>query len=253
MAAMTETDGVMRRLAKRARLGPTVRAAKRVLSREHAETWAERRARQDETAMRLLLSFVLEPNNSCIDVGAGLGDVMELIVAYAPDGHHIAFEPIPHQFEIVAQRFPSVDVRDSAASDRPGKTTFTYAHNFPAYSGFRPRDYPGEPGIETITVRTERIDDVVAGAGRAPALIKIDVEGAEGLVLAGARETIRAHRPIVVFEHGHSAREYGTTSEEIFDVLCGDGRLRVFDLDGGGPYSRSDFAASKYWNFVAHR
>jgi hypothetical protein len=87
----------------------------------------------------------------------------------------------------------------------------------------------------------------------APALIKIDVEGAEGLVLQGARETIIAHRPFVVFEHGHSASEYETTSEEIFDVLCGDGRLRIFDLDGGGPYTRPDFAVAKYWNFVAHR
>src|SRR5439155_19850707 len=68
-----------------------------------------------------------------------------------------------HKYDAVKERFPTVDVRHSAASNREGTATFTVARNYPAYSGFRPRDYPGEPDIETITVRTERIDDVVGG------------------------------------------------------------------------------------------
>ena len=223
------------------------------MHRDAAPTWVQERARADEVAMRTLFAVALAPDDSCIDVGAGLGDVVAEILRVAPDGHHIAFEPIPFQYEIVRDRFPSVDVRNAAASDVAGETSFTVSRNYPAYSGFRPRDYPGDPGIETITVRTERIDDVVAESGHAPALVKIDVEGAEALVLRGGVETLRTHRPIVVFEHGHSARGYGTRSEEIYGLLCGDAGLRIFDLDGNGPYKETEFVGSKYWNFVAHR
>lgn len=50
-------------------------------------------------------------------------------------------------------------------------------------------------------VRTRRLDDIVkeAGAGRVDA-IKIDVEGAEVLVLKGAAQTLDRDKPIVAVE-----------------------------------------------------
>jgi hypothetical protein len=99
----------------------------------------------------------------------------------------------------------------------------------------------------------QRLDDAL-DAGYAPDLLKIDVEGAEGLVLRGAQATLERHRPIVVFEHGAHAERFGMTSEEIHDLLVAAG-LRVLDIDGGGPYSRTDFAArvrrGDLWTFVA--
>jgi len=245
--------GSIRRLAERAGLGPPLRRAKRLLRGDPPPPAWKVRADLDDVAMRVLIAGLLAEDDSCIDVGAGLGDILADIVRLAPRGKHIAFEPVPFQSEIVRERFPTVDVRNAAASDSAGVTSFTFAKNYPAYSGFRPRDYPGDPGIETITVKTERIDDVVAESGTPPALIKIDVEGAEAQVLRGAMQTLREHRPMVVFEHGLSAREYGTTSAEIYELLCGEADLRIFDLDGNGPYTDDEFATAKYWNFVAHR
>lgn len=56
------------------------------------------------------------------------------------------------------------------------------------------------PGRE-VTVETMTLDEVIRRHGlRPPDIVKIDVEGAEGAVLAGARATIRAHHPAFLIE-----------------------------------------------------
>jgi hypothetical protein len=51
-----------------------------------------------------------------------------------------------------------------------------------------------------VEVECTTIDAVSEATGRFPALLKIDVEGAEQAVIAGAVETLRLHRPIVFME-----------------------------------------------------
>jgi hypothetical protein len=85
-------------------------------------------------------------------------------------------------------------------------------------------------------------------------LIKIDVEGAEVNVMRGAAATLERHRPHVVFEHGVGGADlYGSASGELFDLLDGAG-LRVFDLEGNGPFTRTRFEeqfTEPVWNWLA--
>jgi FkbM family methyltransferase len=214
-----------------------------------------RRELRDEHAMRMVLATVLRPDSTAIDVGANEGAVLESIVRLAPEGRHLAFEPIPHLHEILVARFPGVDVRRVAVSDTAGTAEFTHVPDAPAYSGLlRREDLPAGAGeVERVSVRTERLDDVLAH-GPAPTLIKIDVEGAELGVMQGAVETLQRHRPFVLFEHGAGGADlYGTRPTQVFDLLEGVG-LRIFDLDGSGPYSRDRFEATftePIWNFLA--
>jgi FkbM family methyltransferase len=212
--------------------------------------------RSGEDSLRLLLAFVLPADANCIDVGAHAGDVLTDILRLAPAGRHIAYEPLPHMAEELARRFPGVDVRAAALSDEAGEASFVHVVSNPAYSGLRERDYPGRERLETIAVRTERLDDTLPD-GYVPTLIKVDVEGAELQVLRGARETLSRHRPVVFFEHGKGAADhYGTRASDIHDVLVGDAGLRIFDERGGGPYTRAGFEAlveGPIFNFVAHR
>jgi FkbM family methyltransferase len=215
-----------------------------------------RREARDDHQLRLLLAFLLDEDSNCIDVGGHRGGVLEQIVRLAPLGRHIVYEPLPEFCENLRRRFPEVDVREAALSDRSGERTFTYVRNQPALSGFRRRSYPTTPTVEEITVRTERLDDSLPESYD-PTVIKIDVEGAEREVLEGAIETIAFYRPTVVFEHGKGAAPYyATAPRDVYTLLCVRAGLRIFDLDGNGPFDLAEFERifdrGDRWNFVAH-
>lgn len=238
----------LRRLAS-SRVGPPLVAVRRQLKPEL------RRDRRDTARLELLLSFLLARDSNCVDVGAHLGEALREMVRVAPDGRHIAFEPLPGFQARLAEEFPDVDVRGVALSDHVGEASFTHVRTRPGYSGFKEREYPAAEETETITVPVATLDGSLPD-GYVPTLIKVDVEGAEQQVFEGGLETLTTFRPTVVFEHGTAAREYGTKSETIFDLLTDGAGLRLFDLDGHGPYGRAEFAAvcaaGKRWNFVAH-
>ena len=211
--------------------------------------------RADNDHLRAILGAVLRPDSNCIDVGAHSGVFLAEIARLAPVGRHIAYEPLPELAADLARRFPAVDVRQRALSDREGRAEFVHVLTRPGWSGFRERPYPDKETVCRIMVPTESLDRAVA-RDYVPHFIKIDVEGAEEQVLRGAVETIRRHRPLVALEHGlGSADYYGTRPETIHTILTVAAGLSVFDLDGGGPYSAEAFTRaferSERVNFLA--
>jgi FkbM family methyltransferase len=213
-----------------------------------------RRDLQDHATLKALIAAIVPREGHTIDVGAHAGDFVAELVRVAPDGRHVAFEPIPELASSLRDRFPQVDVHEAALSDEAGETTFEHVTNMPGYSGLRRRSLPADAHVHQLTVRLERLDDVLPEEFR-PSFIKIDVEGAELQVMRGARETIRTHRPYVVFEHGIGGSDvYGTTPGMVHDFLVGECEMRIFDLAGDGPYSPLDFEAvfdQPIWNFIA--
>ncbi len=214
-----------------------------------------RRDAIDNHGLRLLLSFTLKEDANCIDVGAYRGGVLAEMLRVAPRGRHIAYEPLPFMYEHLRRSFPDVDIRHAAVSNQTDERSFTCVKSTPGHSGFSQRYFSQAQGLETITVRTVTLDQDLP-ADYAPALIKIDVEGAERLVLEGALATLTRYRPIVVFEHGKGAADYyDTRPEQIYALLHDAVGLRIFDMDGNGPYTlqqfQETFASNEHWNFVA--
>lgn len=211
------------------------------------------RERRDNRNAVVAMAARLRADSNCVDVGAHAGAFLRHIVRLAPAGRHVAFEPLPPFQERLRRDFPQVDLHPCALSDAPGEAEFVYVPSAPGFSGLRERDYPGNPTRERLRVELARLDDLLERE-RPVDLIKIDVEGAELQVLRGAQETLARHRPMILLEHGEAASAYGTAPGDVHDVLAGAG-LRVFDLDGDGPFSRAEFearvAAGRHWNWLA--
>lgn len=245
---------IARRAARRLGIMPQARHVATTVRKLVGSAKTKRNIR-DEEHLSLLLSFLLSRDASCIDIGANLGDILREILRVAPNGTHIAYEPLHDYCERLKQEFPTVDVRGCALSNRVGEAQFQHVRSLPGQSGFRQRDYPGGQEIETITVKVNSLDSSLPD-GYVPSLIKIDVEGAEREVLEGAMHTITTARPIIVFEHERgAAAHYGTRPSDIYHLLCEQAKMRIFDLDGNGPYSCGQlehvFKQGTYFNFIA--
>jgi FkbM family methyltransferase len=217
-----------------------------------------RQNRKDDDHLRLLLRFGLRSTSSFLDIGANQGLFLRGIEEVAPLGHHIAYEPLPHICARLAQRFPRIEIRQRALSDAEGEAQFLHVME-PGLQGFSSlvegglgdsaSSYPVGAQTETITVTTERLDNHRPD-GWLPDYVKIDVEGAEALVLRGAIETFRLAKPVIAFEH----MWHKDTTEEVYSLICNDIGLRIFDMDGTGPLNRSQFDEELVtrWNWVAH-
>lgn len=143
------------------------------------------RNRLYEPATVAYLQQNVSPGDVALDVGANFGYYTVLFSQLVRHGWVHAFEPNPECYSILRQNTRSktnVTTYDTAASDRNG-TTWFYRHRSYGMGGLIPRE--GMDGRFRIV--------------RAPLdhygfphvdFIKIDVEGHEGEVLAGLKDTI---------------------------------------------------------------
>ena len=207
-----------------------------------------RRNHFEEDQMRLVLASVLNSDSNAVDIGAHGGSVLSEILRCAPQGSHVAYEPLPDHAKRLTRLFPDVDVREVALSHEEGQTSFVHVKTLSPWSGLLRRPYPPDvkdEDLEEITVRVERLDQSLP-EGFVPRLIKVDVEGAEEWVLRGALQVLRTHGPTVIFEHSVMAcKAFETTTSSLYQVICEEAGFRIFDLAGDGPYSLPEFEESQ--------
>jgi FkbM family methyltransferase len=201
-----------------------------------------RRELHEEIAIRAVLGACLAGEATYVDVGTNRGQVLGEAVRAAPQGKHIAFEPIPELAAEVTASFPTVDCREMAIGAQPGTAEFCHFKNLDGWSGLRRSpeisDERGDPEYLNVTIST--LD--VQLAGLAPRVIKIDVEGAELDVLEGARTVLGEARPLIIFEHvARASALYGAAPEAPYDLLLELG-YEVLPITGGGPVTRAEFA-----------
>ena len=204
-----------------------------------------------------LIEQVLSEYSNAIDIGCHKGQFLRLFLQHAPKGHHFAFEPIPYMAQALKAEFPSVDVYNHALGNTRGEAVFYVVPDSPALSGLNARTFiaPDKPRQE-IVVSVERLDSIIPHDVKID-LIKIDVEGAEGLVIDGAIETIKRNKPYIILEHGsNSSSAFGYTSADIYDLLVEQCGLNISLLKNwlhkGTPMSKQNFINTGHWYFVAH-
>ena len=203
-----------------------------------------RQAQLEEVGIAAVLAASLDCDATYVDVGTNRGQVLREAVRIAPQGAHIAFEPIPALAAEVRREFPGVDCRSLALGARCELAQFCHFRKLDGWSGLRRSheisDERGDP--EFFDVQVSTLDEELAQI--APAVLKIDVEGAELEVLEGGRALLARVHPLVIFEHVASAAEiYDGAVAAPWDLLTELG-YEVFSVTGDGPIDRARFAAN---------
>jgi FkbM family methyltransferase len=156
-----------------------------------------REARYFEKNGEFELGFVKDlcrPAQDAIDVGANEGCYIHFMRRHARQVY--AFEPVPWLADGLRRKFRTgVTVKNVALSNARGTARLRIpVIDGQLMTGLSSLDTPAGPGIafRDVEVQTAPLDDVYRGN---LGFLKIDVEGHEEAVLAGARRTIARCRP----------------------------------------------------------
>ncbi len=144
-----------------------------------------------------------------VHAGTYFGDFLPALSRAARPEHVVwAFEPSRENFRcaqitLLLNDISNVRLLNAALGDREGtEWLVTESDDGRALGGgsfLAGAGIEGKRGRPTERVRTVRIDDVVEPDRRISA-IQLDVEGTEEAALAGAMETVRRWRPLLVLE-----------------------------------------------------
>lgn len=159
---------------------------------DYARVWAWRLGQRDAGPRRWIARAVA-PGMAVVDVGAQLGAyTLALAQAVGAGGRVLALEPDARNFDLLTRaaprwRLPQADARLLAAADYTGWTTLHRSRRDPADH----RIVSAASDRLRVTVRAVCLDELLADWPRVD-LIKLAVQGAEVLVLRGARRTLAA-------------------------------------------------------------
>ena len=148
------------------------------------------------------------PRGIAIDVGANIG-----AWALCLDGLGFAvhcFEPAPDTFARLSKNCPNLSRHQIAMSDHCGTATMT--NNIRA-NALNHLSADGSCRINTTT-----LDAYCANLGTI-AFVKIDVEGAEPLVLRGATELLKTRPPLIIECDAQNLSQIGFDECDILDPL----------------------------------
>jgi FkbM family methyltransferase len=178
-----------------------------------------------EPGCRSCLRRLLEPGMTMIDVGANIG-LLSLAAArcVGPTGKVLAFEP-EERFATLLERTARMNgvswmrVQRQAVGANNEERPF-FISSIPGHSSLfqLPEE---ERSHQSCTVNVKQLDAIVP-AGEPIHLIKIDVEGAELDVLAGAQRILRENRDLaVIAEFGPShLKRTGILPSDWFDSFA---------------------------------
>jgi FkbM family methyltransferase len=186
-----------------------------------------------ESSVQEALVRHLAPGGVVYDIGANLG-FFSLVAArlVGPEGRVYAFEPAPDNAEAIRRNAElnlvgNIVVIPRAVSSRRGTARLQIVDD---QSWSRLEEFGGHPDTERVLeVETVTIDELVGdGELLPPALVKVDVEGAELAVLEGMRRTIEEHRPAIVCElHGTNEGFAGAMAEHAYRMVNLEGPAAV--------------------------
>jgi FkbM family methyltransferase len=197
--------------------------------------------REVEREVQEALCENLAAGDVFVDVGANFG-FHSLLAAtrVGPTGHVYAMEPVPSNCSLLRQnvalnRFGDrISVIEAAVADVSDCQMDLYG----VHDGVVLDANLRRPDSTTrgVPVAVTTLDVCLAARAKAVSLIKVDVEGAEHLVVRGARMILHEDRPLLLVEvHTFALPSFGSSAaafvkalselgytEQIIDKVCGE-------------------------------
>jgi FkbM family methyltransferase len=171
------------------------------------------------------LKEFVPPGSTVVDIGANVGFFVLKFARWTGErGCVIAVEPDPENFAAIAAKVEAAGLKrcvrliQAAAAAQGGSVGFE-----------RNELHPGDHRIRLdaggMMVPAVTIDDLVTEAGTPPvSLVKIDVQGAELLVLEGAKRTLDKMRPVLFVEVDDRALgSFGSSAQALVAHVEGAG------------------------------
>jgi len=185
-----------------------------------------------EVATTLVFEHLIRPGDVVVDVGAHWGYFSLLAATLCTEtGKVYAFEPHPKNFamlakNIAANHLSNVVTVQSAVSNRDGSTQMFEATGSMGHSvNTLPPEWRALDGAtpRAISVRTVKLDDFFANNPVQPRLVKMDIEGAERLAVAGMQSLIERNPSLVLILEFNPTYLKGQAATDFLDQLAAYG------------------------------
>lgn len=175
-----------------------------------------------ESATTEFLSSFIKRDMTFVDVGANVGYFT--LLAASLGARVVAYEPTPEVYtrlreNIELNGLQNVTLMNAAVAEKAGTLTFHQSPDDPEANSIF-----GEG--ECIQVQAVALDDDLSRRDiRQVDLLKIDAEGAEPLVLAGAAKLLSSeHPPVMVIEvNPYCLRNAGSSAEALLELIKSSG------------------------------
>lgn len=186
-----------------------------------------------------LLEALATPGMTALDVGANVGfHTLLLSRRVGASGRVVAVEPAPGNLRLLERNVArgavggNVLTLGCALADRPGELALSLdPHNAGMHRLASGRAADGD---RRVAVAATTLDALVAEHRLRLDLVKMDVEGAEGKVLAGGAASLERHRPLLLMEVNPPAlARLGTPVRDLLDRLAALG-YHAWRLAAGG-------------------
>ena len=198
-----------------------------------------------------LFSKSLKVGMNVVDIGAQVGlYTLNAAKKIGKKGRVYAFEPRKSNYEMLSKNikvngYDNVVAVEKAVSDRIGKTRLWFEKDWKGSASFSKKSVLTVSGHKklkngkSINVKTTSLDDffVKVVKNKRINLIKMDAEGAEGLIIKGAEKVLKYNKRLKIFMEfwPDSLKNLGTDPLELlsklkaygFDIKFIDGKKRT--------------------------
>jgi FkbM family methyltransferase len=179
----------------------------------------------------LLKRFGFAPKH-ILDVGANHGIWTREAIRFFPDARYTLVEPqdeLKSNIQDLLERGCKIQWVNAGASDRGGTLPFTLADRDDSRTFALTEEQARAAGFQQILVPVRTVNEIVATAGGdLPDMVKIDAEGLDLRVLAGASDLL-GKTDIFLVEAVVCAGGYENTVEEIVRFMSASG-YRLIDV-----------------------